>query len=48
MKLVKYKEAYQHFKVARKGDKLMLEDVEYYSSCLWHLNKRKELIELSE
>lgn len=48
MKMVKYKQAYEFFKKARKHNKTQLEGVEYYSTCLWHLNKTNDLIELSE
>ena len=48
MKMVKYKAAYEFFKKARKHNKTQLEGVEYFSTCLWHLNKTNDLIELSE
>ena len=48
MKLAKYEEAYQYFKAARKSNKLDLYNIDYFSSCLWQLNKPLELIELSE
>lgn len=48
MKLGKYREAYCYFKKARAGNKHLLEGLEYYSTCLWHMNKEQMLLKLSE
>ena len=46
--MVKYQDAYDYFKKAYDADKLNLDVIEYYSSCLWHLKKTKELLSLSK
>lgn len=38
MKIGKYKKALKHFEKARNSNKLSLDGMEYYSTCLWHLN----------
>lgn len=48
LKMVKYQDSYEYFKKAYDLNKLNLEVIEYYSSCLWHLNKTKELLTLSK
>ena len=41
--LVKYEAAAQHFKEARRIDRYRLEDLEIYSTVLWHMKKETEL-----
>ena len=42
-----HKNAYDYFKRAFEIDKSRIEGCEYYSSCLWHLKKLKELANLA-
>lgn len=48
MKLGKYKDAYLHFLKAHGNNKHQLEGLEYYSTCLWHMNQQQKLLKLSE
>ncbi|KAH3682384.1 hypothetical protein WICPIJ_006648 [Wickerhamomyces pijperi] len=45
--IVNYEEAELYFKKLRKIDRTRLEDMEYYSTLLWHLHKENDLCFLS-
>ncbi|QDZ20960.1 cell division cycle protein 27-like protein [Chloropicon primus] len=45
--LVKYEAAAQHFKEARRIDPHRLEDLEIYSTVLWHMKKETDLMYLA-
>lgn len=45
--IVNYEESERYFKELRKLDKTRIEDMEYYSTLLWHLHKEVELSNLS-
>ena len=45
--LVKYEAAAQHFKEARRIDRYRLEDLEIYSTVLWHMKKETDLMYLA-
>lgn len=45
--IVNYEEAELYFKKLRKLDRTRLEDMEYYSTLLWHLHKEVDLCHLS-
>ena len=48
MKLLNYRKACEYFEKIRKIDKGELKGMDYYSTCLWHLNNIKKLIEISD
>lgn len=48
LKQSKYKNAVTYFSKAQKLNPISLFGLEYYSTCLWHLNKTKDLVQLSE
>lgn len=48
LKQSKYKQAAAYFSKGQKLNSISSFGLDYYSSCLWHLNKTKELIQLSE
>lgn len=48
LKQAKYKKAASYFAKSKKLNSISSFGLDYYSSCLWHLNKTKELIQLSE
>lgn len=45
--LVKYEEAAHHFKAARRIDRFRLQDLEIYSTVLWHMKKETDLMYLA-
>lgn len=45
--LVRYEAAATHFKEARRLDRFRLEDLEIYSTVLWHMKRETELMYLA-
>ena len=48
LKQAQYKKSAGYFAKSKKLNSISSFGLDYYSSCLWHLNKTKELIQMSE